>query len=221
MPLMTKIRDNMATVFPIIAGFFVVLIVADWGFDLSGRRHAKMENQSQEIGVVNGEVMSTKEFTELVRQTADNQKAQTGTEPDDNQMRSIRDAAWNQMVENRLYGEQVRRFGITVPDKEMVDWLLGENPPDFLKRQFTDSTGNFNRVAYEQALKDPRNKQKLVTLEQALKTQREREKLQSVLLASVQVSESDVLQKFIDQNVKYDADYALFNPDVLVKDDEV
>src|SRR5437867_3565944 len=116
MPLMTKLRDNMSIVFPFIAGFFVVLIVLDWGFDLSGRRHAKQDQQAQEIGVVNGEILPAKEFTELVRQTAESQKAQTGVEPDESQMRSIRDAAWNQMVEGRLYGAQVKRFGITVPD---------------------------------------------------------------------------------------------------------
>src|SRR6266852_7233550 len=99
MPLMTKLRDNMSIVFPFIAGFFVILIVLDWGFDLSGRRHGKSDSQAQKVGIVNGEAISFKDFSELVRQSADNQKAQTGTEPDDVQMRSIRDAAWNQIVE--------------------------------------------------------------------------------------------------------------------------
>src|SRR5713101_6842465 len=102
MPLMTKIRDNMATVFPIIAGFFALLIVLDWGFDISGRRHSKQQSQPEEIGVINGEVVSTREFSDLVRQATDNQKTQTGTEPDENQLRSIRDQVWKKMVDRRL-----------------------------------------------------------------------------------------------------------------------
>ena len=40
-------------------------------------------------------------------------------------------------------------------DEEVRDALLGPNPPQQLTQQFKDSTGNFNRQAYEGALKDP------------------------------------------------------------------
>jgi parvulin-like peptidyl-prolyl isomerase len=217
---MTKIRENMATVFPFIAGSFVLLIIFDWGFDLSGRRQNKQQAQSQELGSVNGELIPVKEFSDQVRMTADNQKTQTGTDPDENQLRVIRDQVWNQMVEQRLYDEQIVRLGITVPDKEIVDWVMGENPPEFLKRQFIDSTGAFNRILYESALKNPTNRSKMVDLEKALRKQREREKLQSLVLASVHVSESDIVQRFIEQNVRIEADYVFFNPDALVKDED-
>jgi peptidyl-prolyl cis-trans isomerase D len=221
MPLMTQIRENLTTFFSVFAGLFVIYIVLDWGMDITGRKRGRQLAKSQEIGEINGEAISTKEFSELVRQAADNQKAQTGSEPDETQMRSIRDQAWNQLIEGRLYDEQVRKLGITVPDKEIYDWLMGENPPEFLTRQFTDSTGNFNRMLYESTIKNPSNKARMVQLEAALKKQREREKLQSVVLAGVQVPEIDILQRFTDQNIKMEGDYILFNPDVLVKDDEV
>ena len=218
---MTKIRENLTTFFSVFAGLFVVYIVLDWGMDITGRKRGRQLAKSQEIGEINGEAISYKEFSELVRQASDNQKTQTGTEPDETQMRSIRDQTWGQIVEGRLYDEQVRKLGITVPDKEIYDWLMGENPPEFLTRQFTDSTGNFNRMNYESTIRNPSNKARMVQLEAALKKQREREKLQSLILAGVQVPEIDILQRFMDQNIKMEGDYILFNPDVLVKDDEV
>src|ERR1041385_622201 len=221
MPLMTKIRDSMTTVFAVFAGVFVVYIVLDWGMDITGRKSARNASASQEVGSINGEVILYPEFAELVRQASENQKAQTGTDPDENDLRTIRDQVWNQMIEQHLYGEEIKHLGITVSDQEIIDWVRGENPPDFLRKQFTDSTGTFNRKGYEAAIQDPRNKAIWVRVEGVLREQREREKLQSVLLASVRVSEGDVLQKFIDQSIMFNADYLLFDPNRLVPENEI
>ena len=120
MPLMTKIRESMTTFFSVFAGLFVVYIVLDWGMDITGRRHTKQLAEAQEIGVINGEVISTKEFSDMVKQASDNEKAQTGTEPDENQIRLIRDQVWNQFVEDKLYTDEIKRVGITVSGCQQV-----------------------------------------------------------------------------------------------------
>ena len=221
MPLMTKIRESLTTFFSVFAGLFVVYIVLDWGMDITGRRHNKQQAESLEVGKIDGEPVSYKEFSELVRQIADNQKTQTNTDPDENQMRTIRDQVWNELVEQRLFDEQAKQFNVSVTDQELVDWVKGDTPPDFLKQQFVDSTGTFDRQRYESALMDPRNKKQLLTVEDFLRRQRLRDKLQSVVLASVRVSSEEILQRFIDQNIKFEADYLLLDPNTLVKDDEV
>jgi peptidyl-prolyl cis-trans isomerase D len=221
MPLMTKIRENLSTFFSIFAGVFVVYIVLDWGMDITGRKRAKSMAASQEIGKINGQAIQAKEFSEMVRRAVDNQKTQTGTEPDENQQQTIRDQIWNQLVDQALYDKEIERLGIKVTDQEIVDWVKGDNPPDFLRQQFTDSTGAFNRQAYETTIMNPQNKSIMVRVEDALRKQRLREKLQSIVTASVQVGEGDILQKFCDQNIKYEANYAFFDPSTLIKDDEV
>lgn len=221
MPLMTKIRESLATFFSIFAGLFVVYIVLDWGMDITGRKHASNTAESQEIGKIDDKSITYKEFSELLRRALENQKTQTGTEPDENQQRAIRDQLWNQFIEQTLFDEQIERFEIKITDQEIIDWVRGENPPDFLKQQFTDSTGTFNRQAYDAAILDPKNKQIIIQVESALRKRRQREKLQSLITASVQVSESDIHQRFTDQNIKYEVDYAFFDPNILVKDDEI
>jgi len=220
MPLMTKIRESLSTFFSIFAGLFVVYIVLDWGMDITGRRHQD-RTKAQEIGEINGHVIYAKDFADLVRRAADSQKKQSGTEPDDEQQKAIRDEVWNQLVDQSLYDDQIKRLGISVPDQEIIDWVLGDNPPSFLKQQFTDSTGTFNRQQYEATIKDPKNKAIMVQVEDGLRKQREREKLQSIILASVQVDEDEILQRFLDQNTKYNADYILFDPNALVRDSAV
>lgn len=221
MPLMTKIRESLSTVFAIFAGVFVVYIVLDWGMDITGRKQASRRLESQEIGSIKGEPIYYTDFIELVQEAAENQKKQTGENPDEEDLKTIRDQIWNQFVEQRLFGDEISRLGITVTDQEIIDWVKGDNPPEFLVRQFTDSLGNFNRQAYEAAINDPRNKEIWIRIEDALRKQREREKLQSVLLSSIRIAEGEVIQRFQDQNIKYEMDYVLFDPNRTVTDAEI
>ena len=218
---MTKIRESMTTFFSVFAGVFVVYIVLDWGMDITGRRQNSRQAQAQEIGKINGEIIPLKEFSDLLRQAIDNQKTQSGTDPDDKQLRTIRDQVWSQLVEQKLFDEEVQRLSIIVPDKELVDWVRGTDPPEFLKRQFTDSTGTFDRQRYEATINDPRNKQIMVRVEDALRKQREREKLQSIINVSVQVPAGEVLQRFIEQNVKMEGDYISFDPNTIIKNEDI
>ncbi len=221
MPLMTKIRENMTKTFAVFAGVFVIYIVLDWGMDLSGRKRASQTAEAQEIGIVNGHRILVKDFSELVRQASENQKQQTGTDPDENTLRMIRDQVWNQLVEENLFADEIERLGIAITDQEIVDWVRGDNPPAFLKQQFTDSTGTFNRSAYESAMNNPQNATIWLKVEDYLRKARLREKLQSVIASGTRVSDGEILQRFMDQNIKYEAECILFDPSLLVKDDEV
>ena len=221
MPLMTKIRENLSTFFSIFAGVFVVYIVLDWGMDITGRRHRSQTAEASQVGKIDDDPVTYREFEELVKEQVDNQKKQTGTDPDESQLNSIRDQVWEQLVDQKLYTEAAKELNVTVTDQEIIDWVRGDNPPDFLRQQFTDSTGTFRRAQYDATIMDPRNKNIMVTVEDFLRKQRLREKLQSIVLASIRVPDQEVLQRYMDQNIKYVADYALFDPNQMIKPGEV
>jgi len=221
MPLMTKIRESLSTFFSIFAGVFVVYIVLDWGMDITGRKHRSMTSESQQVGKVNDEIITYREFEDLVRQQIENQKTQTGVDPDESQISAIREQVWNQFVQQKLYDEEARKLNVTVTDQEIVDWVRGDTPPDFLRQQFVDSTGTFNRARYEATILDPKNKKIMLTVEDYLRKLRLQEKLQSIIYASVRVTEDEIRQRFADQNVKYEADYVFFDPSALVPDSTV
>jgi len=207
----------------IIAGaavIFIVLIIFDWGLDLTGRR-GRGGGQSELLGKVNGREVSYKQFSELVRRTAENQKKQQGSEIDDETERQIRSQVWNQLVDEMLIEQEIDRLGITVSDQEIRDIVNGQNPPDFLVKQFTDSTGTFRREAYQQAMRDPQNKSAWIQVEEMLRQEQRRRKLQSLLLANVNVSEGELKQRFMDHDVTLNAAYVLFNVDRLVQESAV
>lgn len=216
---MAKMR-GLAPAFIITVGalFVLFMVISDSNVleALGGR--------TNNVGSVNGEGISYQEFVNAVDQQRENQKKQTGKEVDEQDMEQLRDQVWDALVTQKLLAEQIDEFGITVPDEEIKEIILGENPPEFLKQNFIDSTGNFNRQFYEQALFDPRNKEALLQAEEYVRQTRLNEKLQSLVLASVVVSEADIKNKFNEQNLKLKVQYVLVDlslyPDSIIKFDD-
>ncbi|MGB2869262.1 MAG: peptidylprolyl isomerase [Bacteroidota bacterium] len=217
---MTQIRNNLATLFAVLAVFFILTIIFDWGLDLGGRR-GRGNGTGEVLGKVNGKEISYREFSELIRRASENQKRQSGGEIDDETERQLRSQVWNQIVEELLVDQEIDRLGIKVTDQEIIDIVQGPNPPEFLVAQFRDSTGTFRREAYNRAMMDPQNKQAWVQVEDALRQDQKRKKLQSLLTASVRVSEGEILQRFIDRNVTMDAEFALFDVNRMIPDSTV
>jgi peptidyl-prolyl cis-trans isomerase D len=230
MPIMTRMRDSMPIILFGLLIAFLITIIFEWGMDYLGLRSGRQDT----IGTIDGRKVSYQEFSELVKGMSDQQKTRTGAEPDENELKQIREQAWQALVTQQLVEREIGRLGITVTDQELVNWVRGENPPDDLRRYFVDSTGQFRRDAYEQFLNDPnqfiRDPQGsdqsygtkwLANYEKSLRQRRMQEKLQSVLTASIRVGEGELRQRFEDQTQKINAAYALFDPNTLVKDGDV
>ncbi len=215
---MTQIRKNLTKLFGAFAVLFILFIMFDWGMDLPSIR---FRGEADVLGKVNDEKITYKEFSELLRQSIEAQKKQSGTDPSDDLERQIRDQVWNMLVNQILIREQIEELGIEVTDKEIIEMVHGPNPPEMLVGQFRDSLGRFNRDAYDQAIQDPRNRDAWLQIERQLRQQRKSEKLQSLLNASVRVTEGEVKQKFIDQNTYLESQYVLFDPNMYIDDSKV
>jgi len=193
------------------------------GMDYLGIRSGRHDY----VGIIDGRKITYQEFSELVKRAAENQKKQTGQDPEEDVLKDVRDQIWNSLIASTLVNKETQRTGITVSDQELVDWVKGDNPPAFLIQQFEDSTGKFNRAAYDQTINDPKNKEIMIQVETGLRQQRLSEKMQSLILASVRVTPGEMEEWFENQNTKLEAQYALFDanrffPDsvVSVTDDE-
>ncbi len=222
MGMMAKMR-SLAPAFILSVGvlFVLFMVISDSNVleALGGR--------TTDIGSVNGDEITYQQFMEVLERQRETQKQQTGNDIEEEQMDQFREQIWDAMVTQTLFQQQIDKYGITVSDEEIKDVILGENPPDFLRRSFIDSLGRFNREMYIDALYRPENKQVLVQAEEYVRQTRLNEKLQSILLASVNVTEDELMRKFIDQNTRVNVEYALIDlnrfPDsvVTVSDDEL
>lgn len=217
MPLMTQIRNNLAKLFAVFAVLFIAYIMLDWGMDLPSLRPGGGDT----VGEVNGQKITYREFSEVQRRALESQRSQTGQEPDEETERQIRSQIWNTMITQILINQEIERLGIQVTDKEITDLVHGPNPPEQLVNMFRDSTGVFNRAAYDRAIADPQNRSAWVQVEQQLREQLRQQKLQSMLFATIRVTEEEIKQRFVDRQVTMEADYVLFDPNRLVPDSMV
>ncbi|MBE0645967.1 MAG: peptidylprolyl isomerase [Bacteroidetes bacterium] len=217
MGMMTKMRDN-AHVF-IMA--FAVVFVAFWVFsDLD--IGSLMQGSMNEIGNIGGKAISYQEFQDVVERVSEQRKDQNkGRELTENDYMQIREQVWNDFVTQAIVEQAIEDFGISVADQEITDWVFSENPPEQLTQYFKDSTGQFNRDAYNQFLQNPgpENQQALVAIESQLRSELLRTKLTNILTSSVIVPESSVRSKFIEQNTDFVSSYVFFDPRVFAAKD--
>ncbi len=217
MAIMTKMRDNMPAILIGLVVMFLITIVFDWGMNYLG---LTSQRNDPVVGIVNGKEVKYTEFNKIVDQARENQKAQSGQDIEDDQLPMFRDQVWESYVNQILIEQEVEKLGIKVTDDEIYEIITGENPPEFLKRNFIDSLGNFNRQLYIQAIMDPRNKEALAQAEDYVRQQRLQEKLITYLKATIVVPENEIKKRFMEQNVKADAKFILFDLN-SIKDNEV
>ena len=222
MAMMAKMR-SLAPAFILTVGvlFVLFMVISD-----SSVMQA-LGGPTNDVGSVNGDDITYKEFQAAVDQQREARKQQ-GQDVDDENMDQFRDQVWDYVVSEKLIQQEIKKMGITVSDEEVRDIILGDNPPAFLKQNFIDSTGKFNREQYESALYNPQNEKALIGAEQSVRQYRINEKLQSIILASINVTQDEVLRAFKDKNIYVNsADYAFIPisifPDSTIKitDDEI
>ncbi len=138
MAMMAKMR-SLAPAFIITVGalFVLFMVISDSNVleALGGR--------SNDVGSINGVDISYREYQFVLDQQREQQKQQTGQDIGDDQWDQFREQVWESLITQKLLEQEIERLGVTVSDEEIKDIILGNNPPDFLKQNFIDSTGNF------------------------------------------------------------------------------
>ncbi|HET7153205.1 MAG TPA: SurA N-terminal domain-containing protein, partial [Candidatus Kapabacteria bacterium] len=238
---MSKMREAMPVLVIASAVLFVLLIVLDWGMDILGTRRGGGGAGMEYVGTINGTKISYKAFDKELNTQLDNQRQQQKEVPDAMQQQ-VRDMVWDQFVSNTLITDKLDDWKMKVGDDRVRDILI-DDPPDYLKRLFTDSTGVFNSVRYQDVITQIANYtptgdaqrdlhmdtmfNELLKIEDNVKEQAMSESFRSLLGACTLVTDDEVHERFFDQNAKADVAYIFLNaatvPDnaVVVSDDSV
>ena len=160
MGMMAKMRSLAPWFIITVGGLFVLFMV------FSDASVTKLATRGDNvIGYIGDDAVTYKQFSSLVEKMRVQQKQRSGKDIQTDQMGAFRDQVWESMVNQKLIAKKIKDLGFTVADDEIRNVLLGPNPPLDLQKSFIDSTGKFNRAAYEAALQDPRNKKIMVQVE--------------------------------------------------------
>jgi len=220
---MTKMRDNMPAILIGLAILFIAMIVFEWGMGITNRGRGMYTSTA--VGVVNGEEIGYSQFEKTLQSTIDQYKASEKQDPDDAAIEKLRDQVWESLVNQILVEQAAAKLGIIVTDQEIVDWVTNnpESLPDMVRRNFEDSTGQFNRQILQAALSSdrPEVQQFWKNVQEYLKDQRLEEKITSRLFSAIRIPESALRMQFAMTNEKLNAAYVLFPPSLLYPDSSI
>lgn len=143
MGVINKIREKTGLAVGIIAvglGLFVV------GGDLLGPNSTLLGNSRNEVGEIAGNTITLEEFQAKVEELAFNYSLSTGRNPNADEMVTVRQQAWDMLVNKYAYESEFSQLGITVSDDEVVDMVQGTNISPEIRQAFTNpETGEFDR----------------------------------------------------------------------------
>jgi peptidyl-prolyl cis-trans isomerase D len=151
--MMRQMRENTKWIMLVTALAFVGLMVFQWGMDLSGRSGAQAVGG--ELGRVNGEAVSLEEYNAAYRNLRQQQEQASETPVTPAMDRQIEQAAWDQVVTQKLLAQEMRRRGIRVSDAEILQAARIEPPPELRSAPIFQTNGQFDIAKYQQFLSSP------------------------------------------------------------------
>ena len=142
MATLQKIRDRGTLLVIVIGVALLAFVLGDLltsGSTLLGRAQDK-------AFVVNGEVVSTREYANKITEFEEFQKMVSGQSSlDENTSAQIREAVYQQMVRQRLLDNQTEKLGLTVSKRNLTTWYT-VNPSLLLQQlPFCGSSNGYFR----------------------------------------------------------------------------
>jgi peptidyl-prolyl cis-trans isomerase D len=204
MGLMTSMREKMHVVLWALLAMFILSMTIGGlvgGANVLDILAGNVDPRTT-IAQINGEDISPDYFNQLVSQQLE-QARSNGQKLNDFQIRRARDTAWDNMLQDVLVSQEVKRLNISASDEEVM-YHLENNPPPFLQQNPSFQTdGIFDWDKYRTALASPQGDEWLPIEAFMKNTYVPNFKLQKLLDESIIITERNIKNEFIKRNVNY------------------
>jgi len=204
MGLMTSMREKMHVVLWALLAMFILSMTIGGlvgGANVLDILAGNVDPRTT-IAQINGEDISPDYFNQLVSQQLE-QARSNGQKLNDFQIRRARDTAWDNMLQDVLVSQEVKRLNISASNEEVM-YHLENNPPPFLQQNPSFQTdGIFDWDKYRTALASPQGDEWLPIESFMKNTYVPNFKLQKLLDESIIITERNIKNEFIKRNVNY------------------
>jgi peptidyl-prolyl cis-trans isomerase D len=224
MALINNIRKKSGLAVGIIAIALLSFMVLG---DLLGPNSRLLGGDQNVIGEIAGEEITIQEFESALDGVKQNYAAQTGRQPGEEELASLREQTWSQLILKIAYKKEFDRLGIEVSDEELVDMVQGNNIHPVIKQTFVNQqTGQFDRslvVKYlrEDLPKAPQEQQAAwYNFENNLSPERQLTKYNNLVKMSSYITTAEAKRYQAEQNNKADVKY-LFVPFFAIPDSSI
>lgn len=209
-------RKRLGTLIAIVIGLGLFAFILGDAFNYNT---GLFRGNSDVVGVIDGEKIHYKDFNEKVEETINTYKINSRQNSiDDNTTFSLREQAWNQMIQQRINQEEYSALGVTVGDEEFKDLFFGADPYPAVKRSFTNpQTGQFEPMAVKNYIssldkslngEDPVEKRaEWISFEKGVKDDRLSTKYKSLIKNGLYVPKWQAEMEYDANETKYDITY--------------
>lgn len=206
MAIITKIRERAGLAVGVVAlslGLFIV------GSDLMSPGSSLFGNK-QVVGEINGEDIPYEEMTKEVAQMEYDFSVQQGKNPTEQEMQSLREQAWNQIIFKKLFLPEAENTGLAISDEEKVDMVQGNNIHSAIKQTFVNQeTKMFDKSLVENYLRniekvEPQQRAAWYSFEAKLPDDRLRTKYEALLTKTNYVTTAEAKREYESQTAKAD-----------------
>jgi peptidyl-prolyl cis-trans isomerase D len=226
MAIISKIRERAGLAVGIVAlslGLFIV------GSDLI-QPGSSLFGNSQIVGEINGEEIELNDLQQEINQLQYDFAVQQGKNPTEQEMQSIREQAWNQLIFKKVFKPQADGLGLSVSNEELSDMVIGNNIHPAIKQTFVNqATKEFDKASAENFIRNldkaqPQQKAAWLNFESKLPDDRLRTKYEALLTKTNYVTTAEAKREYEFQTAKADFEfvYVPFSaiPDSTVKPTE-
>lgn len=189
MSIIQSLRERAAWIISGAIAFALIVFVVEEGL----RNKSIFGDSNTTLGKVNGKAIDRVEFEEKMKNIEDRYTRTYGAPMDEATRSQQRDALWNEYVEDAVTKKIYDEVGLEVTDKEIGDYLYGDNPPGDFRQRFTDpKTQQFDAQAAYQTVQSIKKQKTSADFKSffgeyipALVKFRKREKFESMINGSV------------------------------------
>jgi peptidyl-prolyl cis-trans isomerase D len=214
----------MMQVFRSIAGkvaaavFTVLMLIFLWtSVDWSQVRGGSRTN----VGEINGVGIPLRQYQQIVQNQIEVRQRQSGHSLSAEEVEEVRNAVWDDLVQQQSLEREYRSRGIEVTPDEIAT-AIAENPlPDFLQRPEFQTDGKFDLAKYQRWLRSSAAIQYVPLLEAQYADQIRQAKLLRVVTGDVYLSDAALWEGWRDANEKVTLELAAIIPRNAVPDSAV
>ncbi|MBI4420836.1 MAG: peptidyl-prolyl cis-trans isomerase [Gemmatimonadetes bacterium] len=194
---------------------FVAWLVFDVGADITGRGGGTQTVLAR----VNGKKIDAQAFYGAVRAAQEQQRRSQGSAPVTlEDQKALENAVLEEMVQQALLRDELRRRGITVTDEEIVAAARTAPPPEVQQIPEFQTDGKFDLDKYQRYLGANADPAFLQALEARYREEIPRLKLFEELASGVYVPSSKLWRMYRDQHDSATATVLVIQPETYVAD---
>jgi peptidyl-prolyl cis-trans isomerase D len=198
-------------------------------YESSGLFGSAPVTSTTSVATVNGEDILVTTWQALAGQLEQQRTASSGQSVSLDERQAIEDQAYNQLVDEALLRQEMRRRGITVSVDELTNAAKYSPPPQLLQDPELQTNGQFDLAKYQRFLASPTAKQSglLLQLEGYYRDAIPKQKLYQQVTSGIWISDASLWMNYRDAHDTAQISYAAFTPSqadiasTTVGDDEI